>query len=103
MVSKEVLVTGASASARSISCRMSTRRLSTFTCMSLDTRLAWMISRFFVSFGYVCADIKIDFYDWTPTGVTNFIMRAGSATQVTEFDIWMLRDWWRHLKSRYNL
>ncbi|RHZ48401.1 uncharacterized protein CDV56_103241 [Aspergillus thermomutatus] len=43
------------------------------------------------------------FYNWTPTGVTNFIMRAGSATQVTEFDIWMLRDWWRHLKSRYNL
>ncbi|KAH2502923.1 hypothetical protein KXW70_001085 [Aspergillus fumigatus] len=44
-----------------------------------------------------------DFYDWTPTGQTNFIMLAGSATQITEFDIWMLRDWWRHLKSRYNL
>jgi hypothetical protein len=44
-----------------------------------------------------------DFYDWTPTGQTNFIMLAGSATQITEFDIWMVRDWWRHLKSRYNL
>ncbi|KAJ3041565.1 hypothetical protein HDV00_009041 [Rhizophlyctis rosea] len=44
-----------------------------------------------------------DFYDWTPTGVTNFIMLAGSAMQITEFDKWMLRDWWRHLKSRYNL
>ncbi|RHZ52488.1 hypothetical protein CDV55_104360 [Aspergillus turcosus] len=44
-----------------------------------------------------------DFYDWTPTGITNFIMLAGSASQIIEFDIWMLRDWWRHLKSRYNL
>jgi hypothetical protein len=44
-----------------------------------------------------------DFYDWTPTGVTNFIMNAGSATEITEFDAWMARDWWRHLKSRYNL
>jgi len=41
-----------------------------------------------------------DFYDWTPTGVMSFIMNAGSATQITEFDKWMLRDWWRHLKSR---
>ncbi|KAF2181681.1 hypothetical protein K469DRAFT_791279 [Zopfia rhizophila CBS 207.26] len=44
-----------------------------------------------------------DFYDWTPTGVTNFIMLAGSATQITEFDAWMARDWWRNLKSRYGL
>ena len=22
--------------------------------------------------------------------------------QITEFDEWMLRDWWRHLKSRYG-
>ncbi|KAK7049238.1 hypothetical protein VNI00_005839 [Paramarasmius palmivorus] len=44
-----------------------------------------------------------DFYDWTPTGVTNFIMNAGSSTVITDFDGWMLRDWWRHLKSRYNL
>ncbi|KAF3940582.1 hypothetical protein ABW19_dt0208891 [Dactylella cylindrospora] len=44
-----------------------------------------------------------DFYDWTPTGITNFIMLAGSSTVITDFDGWMLRDWWRHLKSRYNL
>jgi hypothetical protein len=44
-----------------------------------------------------------DFYDWTPTGQCCFIMKAGSATQITEFDKWMLRDWWRHLKSRYGL
>ncbi|MDT0346180.1 cellulose-binding domain-containing protein [Streptomyces litchfieldiae] len=43
-----------------------------------------------------------DFYDWTPTGVTNFIMKAGSSSTITEFDTWMLRDWWRHLKSRYG-
>ena len=43
-----------------------------------------------------------DFYDWTPTGVGGFIMQAGSATQITDFDAWMLRDWWRHLKSRYG-
>ncbi|MET7467090.1 hypothetical protein, partial [Nonomuraea sp. NPDC005501] len=43
-----------------------------------------------------------DFYDWTPTGVGGFIMKAGSATSITEFDAWMLRDWWRHLKSRYG-
>ncbi|KAK1236003.1 hypothetical protein PQX77_000772 [Marasmius sp. AFHP31] len=44
-----------------------------------------------------------DFYDWTPTGVTSFIMKAGSATQITDFDGWMLRDWWRHIKSRYGI
>lgn len=44
-----------------------------------------------------------DFYDWTPTGVSCFLMKAGSATQITGFDKWMLRDWWRHLKSRYGL
>ncbi|KAL3417433.1 cellulose-binding family ii [Phlyctema vagabunda] len=44
-----------------------------------------------------------DFYDWTPTGQTNFIMNAGSSQVVTEFDIWMMRDFWRHLASRYNL
>ena len=44
-----------------------------------------------------------DFYDWTPTGTQGrFIMKAGGASQVTEFDKWMLRDWWRHLKSRYG-
>jgi hypothetical protein len=43
-----------------------------------------------------------DFYDWTPTGVCCFVMKAGSAAQITEFDKWMFRDWWRHLKSRYG-
>jgi hypothetical protein len=44
-----------------------------------------------------------DFYDWTPSGVCCFLMKAGSATSITEFDAWMFRDWWRHLKSRYGL
>lgn len=43
-----------------------------------------------------------DFYDWTPTGQCCFIMKAGSAGYITEFDKWMFRDWWRHLKSRYG-
>ncbi|GGM05504.1 immune inhibitor A [Dactylosporangium sucinum] len=43
-----------------------------------------------------------DFYDWTPTGVGGFLMKAGSASQITEFDAWMFRDWWRHLKNRYG-
>ncbi|MFJ8108942.1 hypothetical protein [Streptomyces sp. NPDC096132] len=43
-----------------------------------------------------------DFYDWTPTGVSGFIMNAGSATEITTFDQWMLRDFWRHLKNRYG-
>jgi hypothetical protein len=30
-----------------------------------------------------------DFYDWTPSGVSNFIMKAGSATQITDFDGWV--------------
>ncbi|WYZ43294.1 hypothetical protein EsH8_VI_000993 [Colletotrichum jinshuiense] len=38
-----------------------------------------------------------DFYDWTPTGVTSFIMLAGSAAEVTDFDGWMLRNWWYEL------
>jgi hypothetical protein len=44
-----------------------------------------------------------DFYDWTPAGAGGFLMRAGSATRITEFDKWMARDWWRHLKSRYDV
>ena len=44
-----------------------------------------------------------DFYDFTPTGQCCFIMNAGSAVDVTEFDKWMLRDFWRHLKDRYDL
>ncbi|WP_197034652.1 cellulose-binding domain-containing protein [Glycomyces sp. NRRL B-16210] len=43
-----------------------------------------------------------DFYDWTPSGQCCFIMNAGSSSTITEFDEWMLRDWWRHLKSRYG-
>lgn len=38
-----------------------------------------------------------DFYDWTPTGITSFIMLAGAAQEVTEFDGWMLRNWWYEL------
>jgi hypothetical protein len=44
-----------------------------------------------------------DFYDWSPTGQCCFLMKAGSATQITEFDKWMFRDFWRHMKSRYGL
>lgn len=44
-----------------------------------------------------------DFYDWTPSGQTSFIMMAGSAMEITDFDAWMARDWWRHIKSRYDL
>ncbi|MFC0532682.1 cellulose-binding domain-containing protein [Phytohabitans kaempferiae] len=43
-----------------------------------------------------------DFYDWTPSGVGGFIMKAGSSSTITDFDRWMFRDWWRHLKSRYG-
>ena len=42
-----------------------------------------------------------DFYDWSPD-VGGFLMKAGSASRITEFDAWMFRDWWRHLKSRYG-
>ena len=40
-----------------------------------------------------------DFYDWQPEGQDSFVMMAGSAFQVTEFDAWMLRDWYRKLKA----
>ncbi|MFC3998888.1 hypothetical protein ACFOVU_23405 [Nocardiopsis sediminis] len=43
-----------------------------------------------------------DFYDWTPTGQSSFLMKAGSASAITEFDAWMFRDWWRHLSYRYE-
>ncbi|KAM0230036.1 hypothetical protein ACHAPO_009589 [Fusarium lateritium] len=42
-----------------------------------------------------------DFYDWTPTGQSKFIMLAGSAAEVTDFDGWMLRNWWYEL-SRHR-
>jgi hypothetical protein len=45
-----------------------------------------------------------DFYDWDPLdGSQGFLMMAGSAAEITTFDKWMLRDFWRHLKSRYGL
>jgi hypothetical protein len=40
-----------------------------------------------------------NFYTYTPPGQTNFIMKAGSSPFITEFDAWMVRDWYRHLKS----
>jgi hypothetical protein len=40
-----------------------------------------------------------DFYDWKPPGQTNFIMNAGSSQFITEFDAWMVRDWFRHTKA----
>jgi hypothetical protein len=30
-------------------------------------------------------------------------MMAGSAMFITEFDAWMMRDWWRHLKPTYGI
>lgn len=43
-----------------------------------------------------------DFYTYDPLPGEGFVMKAGSATRITEFDTWMLRDFWRHLKSRYG-
>ncbi len=43
-----------------------------------------------------------DFYDFDPLPNEGFVMKAGSAGQITEFDAWMLRDFWRHLKDRYG-
>jgi hypothetical protein len=43
-----------------------------------------------------------DFYDWDP-GVGGFLMKAASASRITEFDQWMARDFWRHMKGRYGL
>jgi hypothetical protein len=44
-----------------------------------------------------------DFYTFDPLPSEGFVMKAGSAAQITEFDKWMLRDFWRHLKNRYGL
>ncbi|KAL1900746.1 hypothetical protein Cpir12675_000759 [Ceratocystis pirilliformis] len=38
-----------------------------------------------------------DFYDWKPAGQSKFIMLAGSSSVITEFDGWMLRNWWYEL------
>jgi hypothetical protein len=43
-----------------------------------------------------------DFYDWVPDGWKNFVMLAGSSTVVTDTDGWMLRDVWRHVRSKYG-
>jgi hypothetical protein len=43
-----------------------------------------------------------DFYDWTPSGWTSFVMLAGSSSVVTDTDGWMLRDVWRHVRSKYG-
>ncbi|MEO6088691.1 MAG: hypothetical protein ABIQ18_36835 [Umezawaea sp.] len=48
-------------------------------------------------------------YGWDPVfanrGYLNFCVRWDSPASVSaaEFDKWMLRDWWRHLKNRYGL
>ncbi|KAK1705932.1 uncharacterized protein BDZ83DRAFT_685606, partial [Colletotrichum acutatum] len=41
-----------------------------------------------------------DFYDWEPTGQSKFIMLAGSAMEVTDFDGWMYRNWWYELSQK---
>ncbi|THW86772.1 hypothetical protein D6D15_07146 [Aureobasidium pullulans] len=42
----------------------------------------------------------IDFgTDTVPTGQENFVMRGHRAAYITEFDAWMLRDWWMKLKA----
>ncbi|KAJ4044788.1 hypothetical protein NW761_008295 [Fusarium oxysporum] len=43
-----------------------------------------------------------DFYDWTPTGVTKFIMLAGASMEITDFDGWMYRNWWYYLSQKNN-
>ncbi|KAM0339123.1 hypothetical protein ACHAPU_011076 [Fusarium lateritium] len=37
---------------------------------------------------------------WTPTGITKFIMLAGAAMEITDFDGWMLRNWWYYLSQK---
>lgn len=46
----------------------------------------------------------MDFYEAgeTPTGWTNFIMKSGTSSTVTETDGWMLRNVWRHLRSQWG-
>ncbi|KLO78809.1 uncharacterized protein LW93_4130 [Fusarium fujikuroi] len=43
-----------------------------------------------------------DFYDWTPTGITKFIMLAGASMEITDFDGWMYRNWWYYLSQKNN-
>lgn len=46
----------------------------------------------------------MDFYEpgETPTGWTNFIMKSGTSSTVTDTDGWMLRNVWRHLRSQWG-
>jgi hypothetical protein len=39
----------------------------------------------------------MDFYNWRPPTQRNFLMWAGSAEWITEFDMWMVRDIWRRI------
>lgn len=50
------------------------------------------------------AHTLMDFYEpgETPAGWTNFIMKAGTASTVTDTDGWMLRNVWRHLRSQWG-
>ncbi|KAI5204385.1 hypothetical protein AUEXF2481DRAFT_2789 [Aureobasidium subglaciale EXF-2481] len=41
-----------------------------------------------------------DFYEERPVGQINFLMYPDSAHHLTEFDAWMLRDWYMKLKQR---
>jgi hypothetical protein len=45
-----------------------------------------------------------DFYNASevPAGWTSFIMMAGSASVVTETDGWMVKNIWRHLRSKWG-
>ncbi|KAF5676486.1 cellulose-binding family ii [Fusarium circinatum] len=43
-----------------------------------------------------------DFYDWTPTGISKFIMLAGASMEITDFDGWMYRNWWYYLSQKNN-
>ena len=59
----------------------------------------WVCILIAMAFQFVFANTLLDFYDWVPEGQTSFVMMAGSAMEITEFDAWMLRDWWRKLKA----
>ncbi|MDX3690269.1 hypothetical protein PV726_08015 [Streptomyces europaeiscabiei] len=50
--------------------------------------------------GTVVLGLRLRRAEWSAVAV---VMKAGSATQITEFDKWMFRDFWRHMKSRYGL
>jgi hypothetical protein len=40
-----------------------------------------------------------DFVDWYPAEPANFIMKGHSSKVITEFDIWMMRNFWRHFQT----